>query len=115
MSCAGWVAIAESYLWQTGKTRKNCTGHIFIFLYLYLSGWDFVPFRLWRRKPMKATWPSRYTRRAIAMKSSAIRELLKVTQRPDMISFAGGMPAPELFPIPEFQRACEKVLAEQGA
>src|SRR5947209_9474888 len=64
---------------------------------------------------MKATWPSRYTRRAIAMKSSAIRELLKVTQRPDMISFAGGMPAPELFPIPEFQRACEKVLAEQGA
>lgn len=64
---------------------------------------------------MKANWPSRYSRRAVAMKSSAIRELLKVTQRLDMISFAGGMPAPELFPIPEFQRACEKVLAEQGA
>jgi 2-aminoadipate transaminase len=32
-----------------------------------------------------------------------------------MISFAGGMPAPELFPIPEFQSACKKVLAEHGA
>jgi 2-aminoadipate transaminase len=49
------------------------------------------------------------------MQSSAIRELLKITQRPDMISFAGGMPAPELFPIPEFQSACKKVLAEHGA
>ncbi|HEV2990429.1 MAG TPA: PLP-dependent aminotransferase family protein [Candidatus Angelobacter sp.] len=64
---------------------------------------------------MKTIWPNRYTRRAVAMKSSAIRELLKVTQRPDMISFAGGLPAPELFPIPEFQSACTKVLTEQGS
>lgn len=64
---------------------------------------------------MNTIWPNRYTRRATAMKSSAIRELLKVTQRPDMISFAGGLPAPEFFPIPEIQSACAKVLAEQGS
>jgi 2-aminoadipate transaminase len=64
---------------------------------------------------MQTTWSSRYTRRATAIQSSAIRELLKVTQRPDVISFAGGLPAPELFPIPEIQSACTKVLAEQGA
>jgi 2-aminoadipate transaminase len=63
---------------------------------------------------MQTTWSSRYTRRATAIQSSAIRELLKVTQRPDVISFAGGLPAPELFPIPEIQSACTKVLAEQG-
>ena len=64
---------------------------------------------------MNTTWPSRYTRRATAIQSSAIRELLKLTQKPDMISFAGGLPAPELFPIAEIQSACTKVLAEQGA
>src|SRR5579859_930406 len=70
-------------------------------------------------KPMqttlKTTWANRYTRRATAIQSSAIRELLKITQRPEVISFAGGLPAPELFPIPEVQRACAKVLAERGA
>src|SRR5437016_13560401 len=66
-------------------------------------------------KPMQTTWASRYTRRATAIQSSAIRELLKLTQKPDMISFAGGLPAPELFPIAEIQSACTKVLAEQGA
>lgn len=63
---------------------------------------------------MDTIWPGRFSRRAAAIQSSAIRELLKVTQRPDMISFGGGMPAPELFPIAEFQRACAKVLAEHG-
>ena len=37
--------------------------------------------------------------RAAGMKSSIIRELLKLTQLPDIISFAGGLPAPELFPV----------------
>ncbi len=64
---------------------------------------------------VKTTWANRYTRRATAIQSSAIRELLKITQRPEVISFAGGLPAPELFPIPEVQRACAKVLAERGA
>jgi 2-aminoadipate transaminase len=49
------------------------------------------------------------------MGSSAIRELLKLTEQPDLISFAGGLPAPEVFPVEEFKAACERVLSEQGA
>jgi aspartate/methionine/tyrosine aminotransferase len=48
------------------------------------------------------------------MQSSAIRELLKLTERPDVTSFAGGLPAPEVFPVGEFQEACQRVLAEHG-
>jgi len=39
--------------------------------------------------------------RVAGLKSSAIRDILKVTARPGMISFAGGLPAPELFPVDE--------------
>ena len=49
------------------------------------------------------------------MSSSAIRELLKLTEQPDIISFGGGMPAPEVFPIEEFSEACQKVLRDYGA
>jgi len=48
------------------------------------------------------------------MKGSAIRELLKFTEDPDMISFAGGMPAPDAFPTQEFTAACNRVLQEQS-
>jgi 2-aminoadipate transaminase len=48
------------------------------------------------------------------MSGSAIRELLKITQMPDVISFAGGMPAPEIFPIEEFKEACIRVLDNHG-
>jgi 2-aminoadipate transaminase len=48
------------------------------------------------------------------MKSSAIRELLKLATDLDVISFAGGLPAPEAFPIKEFNDACNKVLKENG-
>jgi 2-aminoadipate transaminase len=48
------------------------------------------------------------------MKSSAIRELLKVSERKEVISFAGGMPAPELFPADEILEACRKVLKENS-
>ncbi|HDQ34962.1 MAG TPA: aminotransferase, partial [Chloroflexi bacterium] len=44
------------------------------------------------------------------MKSSAIRELLKITQLPDVISFAGGLPAAELFPVREIEEACHYLL-----
>ena len=47
-------------------------------------------------------------------KSSIIRELLKLTQRPEIISFAGGLPAPEVFPVERFQEACERVLSTQA-
>jgi 2-aminoadipate transaminase len=48
------------------------------------------------------------------MTSSAIRDLLKLTERPGIISFAGGLPSPKAFPVPEFAAACEKVLREDG-
>lgn len=62
---------------------------------------------------MSTAWTSRYAQRTKGIKSSAIRELLKFTQRPEVISFAGGLPAPEVFPAERFQQACQKVLEEQ--
>jgi 2-aminoadipate transaminase len=49
------------------------------------------------------------------LKASEIREILKVTERPEIISFAGGLPAPELFPIEEIMEVNRQVLAEDGA
>ena len=60
---------------------------------------------------MSTAWTSRYAQRTKGVKSSAIRELLKFTQRPEVISFAGGLPAPEVFPAKRFQEACSKVLS----
>src|SRR5579864_198822 len=57
----------------------------------------------------------RFAERMSGLKASAIREILKVTEMPDVISFAGGLPAPELFPVEQFGRACQEVLAEEGA
>lgn len=62
---------------------------------------------------MSTAWTSRYAQRAKGVKSSTIRELLKFTQRPEVISFAGGLPAPDVFPTERFREACEKVLKEQ--
>jgi 2-aminoadipate transaminase len=63
---------------------------------------------------MDTLWTQRYAQRTQRMKSSAIRELLKLTERPEMISFAGGLPAPEAFPVAEFQAASQSILAEHG-
>jgi 2-aminoadipate transaminase len=63
---------------------------------------------------MSTAWTSRYALRTKGIKSSAIRELLKITQRPEVISFAGGLPAPDVFPIDRFREACCRVL-EQNA
>src|SRR6202521_4009567 len=57
----------------------------------------------------------RYAERMGRLKASAIREILKVTELPDVISFAGGLPAPELFPVREFAQACQEVLDQEGA
>jgi 2-aminoadipate transaminase len=46
--------------------------------------------------------------------SSIIRELLKITQDPQIISFAGGLPAPEVFPVEAFNDATTRVLKNQG-
>ena len=48
------------------------------------------------------------------VKASEIREILKLTQQPEITSFAGGLPAPELFPVQDFKKACDAVLDEQG-
>lgn len=56
-----------------------------------------------------------YAQRMSAMKPSTIREMLKLTERPGVISFAGGLPAPELFPVDDIRAAAERVLAETGA
>ncbi|GHC95554.1 2-aminoadipate aminotransferase [Pseudorhodoferax aquiterrae] len=52
--------------------------------------------------------------RAEKMNPSVIREILKVTEKPGIISFAGGLPSPKTFPVAEFRAACEKVLTEDG-
>ena len=57
-------------------------------------------------------WESAFAERIHQIRSSIIRELLKITQQPDVISFAGGLPAPELFPIREFREACDFILQE---
>lgn len=59
-------------------------------------------------------WSERFAQRTQRMTSSMIRELLKLTEKPDVISFAGGLPAPEVFPIKEVERATEAVLREHG-
>jgi 2-aminoadipate transaminase len=63
---------------------------------------------------MQTPWGFRYAKRTQNMASSAIRELLKLTEQPDIISFAGGLPAPEVFPLQEFREACERVLVDKG-
>lgn len=56
----------------------------------------------------------RFANRMGKVEGSAIRELLKLTARPEVISFAGGMPAPELFPVEEMKKVSVAVLEEQG-
>lgn len=64
---------------------------------------------------METPWDHRYAQRTQRMASSAIRELLKLTEKPEVISFGGGMPAPDVFPVQEFSDACQRVLRDQGA
>lgn len=56
----------------------------------------------------------RLSSRSSALRPSAIREILKVTASPDVISFAGGLPAPELFPVDAVELAAREVLAADG-
>ena len=55
-------------------------------------------------------WENIFASRAGRMKASEIRELLKLLDQPDIISFAGGIPDPSLFPTGEFERAYSTVL-----
>ncbi len=64
---------------------------------------------------MPISWEQHFAQRTRLMHGSAIRELLKVTERPDFISFAGGLPAPEVFPVEEVAAAAQQILQQQGA
>lgn len=55
-----------------------------------------------------------FAKRMGVLRASEIREILKITQRKEIVSFAGGLPAPELFPIEEMKEIAVKVLAEKG-
>jgi 2-aminoadipate transaminase len=66
------------------------------------------------REVENVDWEKRLAERTKRMKSSIIRELLKLTIQPDIISFGGGMPAPELFPVREFEEACRYILTHEG-
>ena len=59
-------------------------------------------------------WNTLFGKGAGRIQASTIRELLKLTQRPGVISFAGGLPAPELFPKEEAARKAAEILKEKG-
>jgi 2-aminoadipate transaminase len=63
---------------------------------------------------MRTLWVERFAQRTQGMRRSEVRELLKLTERPDVISFGGGLPAPELFPTARCEDACSRVLRESG-
>jgi 2-aminoadipate transaminase len=63
---------------------------------------------------MTTPWNYRYAQRMHGMGSSIIRELLKLTEKPGLISFAGGLPAPDVFPIKQFEEAAVRVLRDNG-
>lgn len=64
------------------------------------------------RTPHPSPW--RLSSRAEHMNPSVLRELLKVTERPGIISFAGGLPSPRTFPVEEFAQACARVLRDDA-
>ncbi len=59
-------------------------------------------------------WRARFAQRTQGVTSSVIRELLKLTEQPDLISFAGGLPAPEVFPVAEIEAAVRLVLEQHA-
>ncbi|QIE23164.1 2-aminoadipate transaminase [Caballeronia sp. SBC1] len=59
--------------------------------------------------------PWQLSERARKLTSSAIREILKVTERPEVISFAGGLPSPATFPVEEMRAACDRILRDSPA
>ncbi|UHL63743.1 PLP-dependent aminotransferase family protein [Paralcaligenes sp. KSB-10] len=58
--------------------------------------------------------PYTFSSRAKNLTSSAIREILKITERPEIISFAGGLPAPKGFPVEVINAAYDRVLSQLG-
>ncbi|MFL7794561.1 MAG: PLP-dependent aminotransferase family protein [Anaerolineae bacterium] len=63
---------------------------------------------------MGLDWSSYLASRTARMQSSAIREILKLTQQPGVISFAGGLPASEFFPLDEIAESCSAIIRQDG-
>lgn len=63
---------------------------------------------------MTSIWEPLYGRASRSLKPSPIREMLHLTRRPGVISFAGGMPDPAAFPVEAFREAANRILEEQG-
>ena len=61
---------------------------------------------------MPASTPWHLAQRAERLEPSVIREILKVTERPGILSLAGGLPSPESFPVEAMREACARVLAD---
>ena len=61
---------------------------------------------------MSENWKNNFSEAARKTRPSPVRELLKVIKQPGMISFAGGMPAPEVFPIDQFAEGSEKLVSD---
>ncbi|MBC7416126.1 MAG: PLP-dependent aminotransferase family protein, partial [Herminiimonas sp.] len=62
--------------------------------------------------PRPIQW--QFSKRAEQLQSSVIREILKITMRPEIISFAGGLPSPLTFPIETMRAAFDNVLSREG-
>ncbi len=62
---------------------------------------------------MDKIWEGNYSRKSLNVRPSPVREILSVIKQPGMISFAGGMPAPEVFPVDEFYEGAE-ILKNDG-
>ena len=58
-------------------------------------------------------WSHVFATRSERMRASEIRELLKLLDQPDIISFAGGIPDPSLFPVEAIRRAQDEILADR--
>jgi len=58
---------------------------------------------------------NRFSINVAGLKRSVIRELLKLTQKPEIISFAGGLPSPETFPVEEVAEIAHEVVLQDGA
>ena len=56
----------------------------------------------------------RFANRTAGLRSSAIRDLLKLTEMDDMLSLAGGLPTPDSFPLPDLRREADRLLGEYG-
>lgn len=67
------------------------------------------------KEKIVSTWEEKYAARAVRMRASEIRELLKLLDQPHIISFAGGIPDPKLFPNEAFRAAYDAVLSGAAA